>query len=218
MTRRGNFIDMTGKKFGRLTVQYVSERTGKLGQVYWHCVCDCGGEKDVLGASLRNGSTKSCGCLTREATSKRCKTHGGSKERLYRTWSHMKARCSTCTDAAYCLYGGRGITVCKEWANSFGAFRDWALANGYSDDLTLDRIDVNGNYCPENCRWTTMKQQADNKQNTVRITYRGETHTRTEWSKITGISPDVIRHRLLLGFTEEEALTFRRRERRNARR
>lgn len=129
-------------------------------------------------------------------------------------WDSMKKRCCNPNEPAYKNYGGRGIKVCNEWLNSFFAFREWATENGYSDDLSIDRIDVNGNYCPENCRWVDAKTQCNNRRNNHAITFMGETHTISEWSKITGIHQDVILYRIKAGWDVERALTEKVRVRR----
>ena len=133
--------------------------------------------------------------------------HGMYKTRLYKAWDSMKARCYRKSVGPYPKYGGRGITVCDEWKNSFVAFRDWALANGYVEGLSLDRIDPSGNYEPSNCRWVTMKEQENNKRSNRRIEHNGETHTLSEWCDITGIPFHVLHHRFQRGWPTEKALT-----------
>ena len=159
---------------------------------------------------LNSGHTKSCGCYlsdNRSQNSKKNKTHGMTKTRLYVVWRGMKRRCYYPRESSFPHYGGRGITVCDEWNNSFEAFRDWAMANGYRDDLTLDRIDYNGNYEPSNCKWSTMEEQQNNKSNNIILTYNGQTHTAPEWSRITGIPVIAIYNRVKYRWSTERILT-----------
>lgn len=134
--------------------------------------------------------------------------HGESRSKLYFVWNDMKSRCNDSNAKAYKHYGGRGIKVCEEWERSFVCFRNWAFKNGYKQGLTLDRKDVNKGYNPENCRWTTMKIQSNNKRNNRLITYNQETHTISEWSEITGIGKDTIRYRLNAKWPVEDVLTI----------
>lgn len=154
-------IDLTGQKFGRLT---VIERYGvRDGHAAWMCECECGNRTVVNGRWLRAGRTTSCGCYHKEMLSERSTSHGMTNSRLYRIWHNMKNRCFYSGDKHFSDYGGRGITVCDEWKNSFEAFHDWAMPNGYADNLTIDRVDNDGNYEPSNCRWITMKEQCKNR-------------------------------------------------------
>lgn len=192
----GTLIDETGKRYGRLTV--IHRAKSKNGRTVWMCKCDCGGITQVAGVNLRNGHTKSCGCIQKEkasiqATERNIK-HGMCGTRLYKIWQHMIERCTNEECQTFPSYGGRGIVVCEEWLD-FIPFHKWAVSSGYNDTLTIDRIDVNGNYCPENCRWATIKEQQNNKRNTVYIEHEGVTHTMTEWAEITGISYSTLRSR-----------------------
>lgn len=135
------------------------------------------------------------------------KTHGLTNTRLYRIWCNMKTRCYCKTDFHYPRYGARGIVVCTEWKNDFQAFYDWSMSNGYSDDLTIDRIDVNGNYEPQNCRWADNFTQANNTRRNRYYTYNNETHTLTEWSRIVGIKREILKDRIFkLGWSFEDAI------------
>ena len=196
---RGAFDDLTGQRFGRLVVlERVEDHVLSGGYSYpkWRCVCDCGNEIDVLAKRLKSNMTKSCGCYRREVASElEHTTHGDSNNpqyvRLYNIWRGMRRRCNCETNSIFHHYGGRGITICQEW-NSYVNFKTWALNNGYNDSLSIDRIDVNGNYEPSNCRWVTAKEQNVNRRNNRYITYRGETKAATVWALELGIAPNVF--------------------------
>ena len=196
------FNDLTGLRFGRLTVTELSERTGKNGERYWKCECDCGSTKDVSASALLSGYSKSCGCLKKELL----QNSRSKNKRLYQVWQDMKQRCYNPKNKYYRRYGGRGISVCEEWLKEYEPFYQWAISNGYEKGLQLDRTDNDGNYCPENCRWATPKQNSNNRSCIVFITYAGETHTRTEWAEITGIPLGTIKKRYKNGKTPEEIL------------
>lgn len=206
------FADLTGQRFGRLVVikQEGSKLNSSNGHMRWLCKCDCGKEATVEGSQLRTGRSRSCGCL-RKAAGDRTASHRETGTRLYAVWNSMKRRCNSPSTPAYEDYGGRGIKVCSVWDNSFPAFRDWALANGYNPNAkrgkcTLDRIDVNSNYCPDNCRWVSMQEQGENKRNNINIEVDGVIHTLTEWSRIMGISRFAIQYRIDHGWSARDAV------------
>ena len=184
-------LNLVGKRFGRLVVLRFSG-INKNGNSTWVCRCDCGTEKVVSGAHLQSGASTSCGCIRRE----QLQTHGGSKTRLYGIWNAMKARCYNPHNNRYAIYGGRGITICDEWRDDFEAFSQWAYTHGYRDDLTIDRIDNDQGYFPENCQWSTAKTQANNKSNNNVLTYMGETHTVAEWAEKYGLDYHTLLNRL----------------------
>ena len=171
-------MDLSGKRFGRLTVlEYAGKKkSGSQNKTLWKCLCDCGNEKITDVGALRSGHTTSCGCLHKEMFGALNRKHNlAHKCNLYSVWKSMNGRCKNPKDKSYKNYGGRGIEVCKEWQNDFKAFYDWAYSVGYNEKktdkginvLTLDRIDNDGNYCPENCRWVSNLEQANNKRNTM---------------------------------------------------
>lgn len=169
-------IDMTGKKYGRLTAIECVGTNYRHSRI-WLCSCDCGNTTIVDGSLLRKGNTKSCGCLNREnhITHPNRTTHGMCGTRIYRIWKAMKNRCYNENTRDYKKwYGVNGIKVCDEWKNDFSSFYSWAINNGYNDNLTIDRIDPNGNYEPNNCRWADLKTQAQNKKRK-----KGDTHPPT---------------------------------------
>lgn len=159
-------IDITGKKFGRLTVIKKSGHRGK--DVTWECSCDCGKTVIVSGNDLRSGHTQSCGCLQRERATEVNTKHGaagrGGRDNLYSRWEGIKKRCYTKSCKSYKDYGGRGIKMCDEWLNDYSAFREWALSNGYEPHLTIERKDVDGDYCPANCTWIPKGEQTKNRR------------------------------------------------------
>lgn len=211
-----NFIDLTGKRFGRWTVisrapdQIVSGKSAAV----WNCVCDCGKEKIVKGSSLKSGKSVSCGCYSSELKSARItKWHEENKpdvvrtrERLHNIWKSMIQRCQNKNHKYYCYYGERGITVCKEWKSDYMAFREWALSNGWQEGLTIDRIDNDKPYCPGNCRFATKKEQANNRRNNRYVEIKGERRTIAEWSDVLGVTHARIWHYVNKGITGDELL------------
>lgn len=197
--------DLTGKKFGRLT---VIERAGsnKDGRATWLCQCVCGNTSVKIGKLLLNGHCQSCGCGEYENRVNNCTSHKMSNTRLYNIWQGAKQRCYYHKHKSYNEYGGRGIKICDEWLTDFTVFYDWAITNGYSDNLTLDRIDVNGNYEPNNCRWVTISDQSRNKRDNVLITLNGETRILKDWCEFLNIPISSYYYRIHKGMSCEEAL------------
>jgi hypothetical protein len=188
------FIDLTGQRFGRLVVLSRGPNN-KTNHVMWRCRCDCGKEIMVFSGVLRK-SVRSCGCAAAEKARMRLTKHGAllyqKRDILYGKWQRMKSRCYRPADPKYKNYGARGITMCKEWKNDFGCFREWAIKNGYKPGLTIERIDVNGNYCPSNCKWIPMEEQAYNKTNTVYLTIDGQKLPLIKWAKKLNIDYRVL--------------------------
>lgn len=210
-----NLEDITGMIFGRLkAIQRIA--FDKNHHSLWQCECSCEEHNLIVVDiySLKSGHTKSCGCLKKETSCQNGKKsrdkirqqstiHGETKTRLYHIWSNMKQRCNNISHKDYPNYGGRGITYCPEWENYLN-FRIWAFDNGYNNSLTLDRIDCNGNYSPDNCKWATLIDQARNKRKTLYMTIGGVTHTLCEWAEISGINYRTLKYRFQNGWDESE--------------
>lgn len=198
MRKAWNFKDLTGQKFGRLTViEHEGYKIYPNGEkaTLWKCICDCGKEVIVRSGQLSSKKTQSCGCLRNDRVKEKLCTHKMTKSQLYHKWNHMIQRCENPNVERYPHYGGRGIKVCDEW-HDFNRFKEWAESSGYDAKLTLDRINVDGNYSPKNCRWVSWETQANNTTRNHYLTYQGETHSLSEWSKILNISYTVLRARI----------------------
>lgn len=208
-----NLKDLTGLKIGKLTVLGLSEKQ-VAGKQLWDCLCECGNVVTYqTGVLCKKNPVQSCGCLQKEITSQRNKgngiRNGDSKkpefERVYRIWTAMKHRCENSNDSHYNLYGGRGISVCEEW-HDWETFKKWSFDNGYQDDLTIDRIDTNGNYEPSNCRWVDMQTQANNTRSNKYITYQGRTQSLADWCRQLGCDYYRVKARInACGYTPEQA-------------
>lgn len=189
-------IDLTGLKFGKWTVESINGKS-KDGRITWNCVCDCGRRKAVRGHDLKNGTSKSCGnCKNNSVTNE-----SGEIKRIYSVWASIVQRCENPKSKRYSEYGGRGISMCKEWRNSFSAFEEWAISSGYDENAargicTIDRIDNNKGYFPDNCRIVNNKIQCNNKRNNRVLEYMGEKHTIAEWSEIFEVPDYILRDRL----------------------
>lgn len=207
-------MNLINQKYGKLFVVQKSNFS-KKNNIMWDCLCDCGNKTKVSTANLNSGRVRSCGCLKSEKLSKRNITHNQRHSHLYEVWKSMKQRCYNPKLKSYKNYGGRGIKICEPWYNDFQAFYDWAYANGYSTKeqqnetkkLTIDRIDNNGNYTPDNCRWVTRKQQASNLRTTKLVTIKGETKCVADWCREYNIHRSTYDTRIRKGMPPEEALT-----------
>ena len=204
--------DLTGQKFGRLIVIKRVENA-KDKQAQWLCQCECGNTVVVKSIYLRTGDTRSCGCFKRERTAETHTKHGLVHTRIYKIWCDIKYRCFNAHHSHYKDYGGRGIIMCDEWNKNFQKFYDWAMSNGYDEnakkyECTIDRIDNNKGYSPDNCRWVTMKEQTKNKRNSIILTYKGETHCLVDWAEIVGIGYGTLLSRInKYGWSGEKTLS-----------
>lgn len=208
------FVDLTGQRYGNLLVVKRVEN-GAGGYSRWLCKCDCGNYRILAQSQFKNKGTKfyCLRCIKPNRIKATIKgkvfaCHGMYNSALHKKWADMKRRCTSPKTHGYKNYGGRGITICDEWLGEYGFinFYNWAILNGFQEGLSLDRIDVNGNYEPSNCRWVTNDIQANNRRTNRFIEYNGDSHTISEWSKITGINKNTILTRLRLGWGEEKVL------------
>lgn len=190
--------DLKGNKYNRLTVIGYNHESRK-----YICKCDCGNIHEVNKYNLTHGLVKSCGCLFLEGNNKK---HGCRHTRLYMVWKGMRCRCYTKTSSSFRNYGARGISICDEW-NDYKKFKEWAETHGYQEGLQIDRIDVNGNYEPSNCRWVGVITNANNKRNNRYIEYNGIIKTMSEWAREYNIKPATLWARLNKGWSVEKALS-----------
>jgi hypothetical protein len=213
--------DLTGLKFGKLTVtgfshketKYYGENKRPSNKYYWFCKCDCGNEV-VREASVLKDKKRISMCIDcRKKESRKFflesnpkKSHGMTGTRIYKIYCKIHERCYNINYPERHLYGGRGIEMCDEWKNDFSTFYKWAMENGYNDNLSIDRIDSNGNYCPENCRWANNYEQANNKRNNIVLTYNGETMTMSEWARKLNLPYSTLADRRRKGKSVEEIL------------
>lgn len=198
---------MIGKKSGRLTVASYHGKSYKGNM--WNCTCECGQTSTVATRDINSQNVKSCGCLKSDILIKRNKsmaTHNKTNTRIYRIWSNIKYRCCNEDSKDYIDYGLRGITLCDEWLNDFESFYNWSMENGYREDLTIDRIDNDLGYSPDNCRWVSMKVQNNNTRKNINITVGGITKTASEWADTTGINSKTIIYRFKNGWDEDRLL------------
>lgn len=205
MRRPNRIKDITGIRSGRLTALFLS-KMNPHGHATWFCICECGGEKEIPGYSLRQKHTKSCGCLSSEQAGRRFFKHGKSFSKIHGIWIGMRQRCTNKKTKWYKNYGARGIKVCKRW-NEFNKF--YSDMGDCPDGLSLDRINNNGDYKPSNCRWATRSQQAENrrlKKTSVYIKIGRETNTTRQWEKIMGLNKDTVGNRIRLGWSKEDAV------------
>lgn len=200
-------IDYTGKRFGRLLVLGIHHHSVSR-HTYVLCKCDCGNTKVVRASCLVQGTTKSCGCLEKELKIKNSTKHGFFGTRIYNIWAGMKRRCYDPRVEQYKNYGGRGISYCKEWED-FKGFCEWAMANGYKEGLTIDRINVNGDYEPNNCRWISQSKQSRNTRRNKILKYKGQEHCAIEWAEILGLNYNTLLTHLRKGMSVKDALEYK---------
>jgi ribosomal protein S27E len=199
----GKIVDITGKRFGRIVVLSFSHINNR--KAFWNCKCDCGNIKIIFGSSLKNGETKSCGCLQKEVTKNRFTKHGLRHNPIHKVWSGMVQRCTNKNVPHYSYYGGRGITVCDEWLTVEGFYKDMGER---PKGTTLDRINNELGYFKDNCRWVTSEEQSNNKRSSVKITYKGKTQTLSQWAKEYNMKRETLYGRVTLAkWSIEKAIT-----------
>lgn len=199
------YIDLKKQKFYRLTV--LEKVIGKGSKGLWKCRCDCGNIVFATSHDLRFEVKKSCGCFKKDYLSQKSMKHNLTKTRIYKIWVDMKRRCYNSNKIGYCNYGERGIIICDQWKNNFLSFYNWSMQNGYKDDLSIDRINNDGNYEPSNCRWADRTTQNNNSRHNRYITYNGKTLTMSQWAKYLNLTYSCLKTRFRRGWPIEKALT-----------
>jgi len=207
MSKSIELKSLVGEKHNRLTV--LKQVKSVYNKRRWECLCVCGNKTESTTGDLRGGHKKSCGCLLRETRSKNSTIHGYCGTRLHGVWRGMRQRCNNPNNPGYKNYGGRGVKISPEW-KTMKKFGKWALENGYKEYLTIDRIDNDGDYSPENCRWATVKKQANNRRSNRWIEFEGETRTIYDWSKKTGIGHKLLAYRIEAGWPMEDVFNKQR--------
>lgn len=200
------FVDLTGKRFGRLTVEHLLGKRGAF--IYWACRCDCGGYTETQTGKLNIGHSQSCGCILADKNATRLTTHGasvgGKPTPTYSVWRGIKNRCLNPNEPAYKNYGGRGIKICDRWKDSFENF--FTDMGQKPKGMWIERLDNEGDYEPTNCKWATPKEQCNNKRTNVYLTFRGKTQTVSQWNEELGYNKNVVAGRLRLGWSTEDAI------------
>ena len=198
-------LDLTGQRFNKLIV--INKEKTENGRIFWNCLCDCGNNIVVITGNLKSNRVKSCGCLKVQKLIERSTIHNQRHSKLYEVWKSIKQRCFNPNNSSYKNYGGRGITMCDEWKNDFTSFLNWSINNGYSIGLTIDRVNNDWNYCPNNCRWVDRRIQANNTRCNKLITINNKTDTLANWIRFYKISYSSYYKRIKKGLSEQEALT-----------
>lgn len=197
-------LDLKDKKFHKLLV--IGKAENQKHKTMWKCLCDCGNITFVTTSNLKANRVKSCGCLRIDQLVERSTTHNKRHISLYEIWKGIKQRCFNPKSKAYKNYGGRGIIMCEDWKNNFEEFYNWSISNGYVKGLTIDRIDNNSNYCPNNCRWVSRLEQANNKRNTIYLTINNKTDSLSNWLRFYNVNRSTYMTRIKYGKTPEQAL------------
>lgn len=199
------YENLEGKRFGNLKVLNF-EGVNKNQKATWLCKCDCGNTKTIIAGNLKNGKSISCGCVQKDILRNNRKTHGKSNTSLYKLFSGIKRRCLNKNDSNFNNYGGRGIEICEEWLNDYDSFYSWANENGYKEGLSIERIDNDKGYNPNNCKWIEMSEQSKNRRCNKYIEINGDIKTISEWARLVGIDRNTISRRLKRGISGENLI------------